>query len=137
MYRHRRYYERTNEEERFKERVDPSLKEFAEMCREEGTKPLRPISDPLRSWCHGPGDRWLGRIIVDVNKVYPALFRVYGTFDSMRYTTTSHLKGKVKVPGGATASLGALESRHWADAWSQLTLFPAVSQASMPTESHT
>lgn len=36
------------------------------------------IPDPLRAWWHGPRDRWLGRSIVDINKVYHSLFKVYG-----------------------------------------------------------
>lgn len=59
------------------------------------------IPDPLRSWWHGPGDSWLGRSIVDINKVYAALFNVYGICEAIRFVTVSHPEGEVKVPWGA------------------------------------
>jgi len=58
------------------------------------------IPDPLRSWWHGPGDSWLGRSIVDINKVYAALFNVYGICEAIRYATVSHHEGEVKVSWG-------------------------------------
>ena len=58
------------------------------------------IPDPLRSLWHGPDDRWLGKSIVDVNKVYAALFNVYGICEAIRHTTISHPQGEVKVPWG-------------------------------------
>ena len=59
------------------------------------------IPDPLRSWWHGPGDSRLGGSIVDINKVYAALFNVYGICEAIRNVTVSHPKGEVKVPWGA------------------------------------
>jgi len=59
------------------------------------------IPDPLRSWWHGPNDEWLSRSIVDINKIYAALFKVYGICEALRYATVSDLKGKVKVPWGS------------------------------------
>ena len=59
------------------------------------------IPDPLRSWWHGPNDEWLGRSIVDINKVYAALFKVYGICEALRYATVSDPEGEVKVPWGS------------------------------------
>lgn len=59
------------------------------------------IPDPLRSWWHGPSDKWLGRNIVDVNKVYSALFNVYGICEALRHATLDHPDGEVKVPWGS------------------------------------
>ncbi|MDH5782749.1 MAG: DUF362 domain-containing protein [Candidatus Bathyarchaeota archaeon] len=59
------------------------------------------IPDPLRSWWHGPNDEWLGRSIVDINKIYVALFRVYGICEALRYATVSDSQGEVKVPWGS------------------------------------
>jgi len=59
------------------------------------------IPDPLRSRWHGPNDEWLGRSIVDVNKVYAALFRVYGICEALHYATLSDPEGDVKVPWGS------------------------------------
>ena len=58
------------------------------------------IPDPLRAWWHGPNNRWLGRSIVDINKVYSALFKVYGVCEALRYVMISHPEGEVKVPWG-------------------------------------
>lgn len=58
------------------------------------------IPDPLRAWWHGPNNKWLGRSIVDVNKVYSALFNVYGICEALRYATVSHPEGEVKAPWG-------------------------------------
>ena len=58
------------------------------------------IPDPLRSWWHGPNDKWLGRSIVDINKIYAALFNVYGICEAIRYMTVNHPEGEVKVPWG-------------------------------------
>jgi len=59
------------------------------------------IPDPLRSWWHGPSDKWLGKSIVDINKVYAALFNVYGICEALRYATVNHPEGEVKVPWGS------------------------------------
>jgi hypothetical protein len=36
------------------------------------------IPDPLRPWWHGPKNSRIARSIVDINKIYQALFEVYG-----------------------------------------------------------
>jgi len=59
------------------------------------------IPDPLRSWWHGPNDEWLGRSIVDINKIYTALFKVYGICEALHYATVSDSQGEVKVPWGS------------------------------------
>jgi uncharacterized protein (DUF362 family) len=59
------------------------------------------IPDPLRSWWHGPNDEWLGRSIVNVNKIYTALFKVYGICEALHYATVSDPKGEVKTPWGS------------------------------------
>ena len=58
------------------------------------------IPDPLRSWWHGPRDRWLSRSIVDINKVYSSIFNIYGICEAIHYATVSHPKGEVKTPWG-------------------------------------
>lgn len=58
------------------------------------------IPDPLRSWWHGPRDCRLGRSIVDINKVYAALFNVYGVCEAIRYATVSCDEGQIRVPWG-------------------------------------
>jgi uncharacterized protein (DUF362 family) len=74
------------------------------------------IPDPLRSWWHGSNDELLGRSIVDINKVYAALFKVYGICEALRYATVSDPEGEVKVPWGSYSiakNLGILAfSRH-------------------------
>jgi len=59
------------------------------------------IPDPLRTRWHGPSDSRLGGSIVDINKVYAALFTVYGVCEALRYATRSDPEGEVKVPWGA------------------------------------
>lgn len=59
------------------------------------------IPDPLRSWWHGASDKWLGRSIVDINKVYAGLFKVYGICEAIRYGTVDRAEGEVKVPWGS------------------------------------
>jgi hypothetical protein len=44
------------------------------------------IPDPLRSWWHGPGDGKVAANIVDVNKIYHSLFRVFGICEAVRTT---------------------------------------------------
>jgi len=58
------------------------------------------IPDPLRSWWHGPGDEWLSISIVDIIKVYAALFNVCGICEGIRHATVSHPDGEVKTPWG-------------------------------------
>ena len=58
------------------------------------------IPDPLRSFWHGKNDEWLGSSIVDVNKIYAALFNVYGICEAFHYAIISDPQGDVKVPWG-------------------------------------
>ena len=58
------------------------------------------IPDPLRSWWHGPNDKWLGSSIIDINKVYSALYNVYGICEAIRYVTVNDPEGEVKAPWG-------------------------------------
>ncbi len=41
------------------------------------------IPDPLRPWWHGPKNNWIDQSILDINKVYHALFNVYGICEAM------------------------------------------------------
>jgi len=59
------------------------------------------IPDPNRAWWHGPNDKWLGRSIVDINKVYCSLFNIYGICEALRYAIVNDPKGEVKVPWGS------------------------------------
>jgi len=59
------------------------------------------IPDPLRSWWHGPNNQWLGRSIVDIIKVYSALFQIYGICEALRHAIVSCHKGEVKTPWGS------------------------------------
>jgi uncharacterized protein (DUF362 family) len=59
------------------------------------------IPDPLRSWWHGPNNQWLGRSIVDIIKVYSALFKVYGICEALRHAIVSCPEGEVKTPWGS------------------------------------
>ncbi|MFB0504664.1 MAG: DUF362 domain-containing protein [Candidatus Bathyarchaeia archaeon] len=58
------------------------------------------IPDPLRSWWHGPDNEWLGRSIVDIVKIYSALFKVYGICEALRHAIVSCPQGEVKTPWG-------------------------------------
>jgi len=59
------------------------------------------IPDPLRSWWHGSNDELLGRSIVDINKVYAALFNVYGVCEALHSATISAPEGEMKLPWGS------------------------------------
>lgn len=52
------------------------------------------IPDPLRPWWHGPGNNNLAENIVDINKIYHALFNVYGICESLTTRAYSHPRGK-------------------------------------------
>ena len=66
------------------------------------------IPDPLRSWWHGPNNEWLGRSIVDIIKIYSALFKVYGICEALRHAIVSCPQGKVKTPWGSYDIVGDL-----------------------------
>jgi len=42
------------------------------------------IPDPVRAWWHGAGNRRLAKSVLDVNKVYGALFILVGVFEAPR-----------------------------------------------------
>lgn len=42
------------------------------------------IPDPLRSWWHGPSNNRVTANIVDINKIYHTLFRVYGICEALK-----------------------------------------------------
>ena len=48
------------------------------------------IPDPLRPWWHGQRDERLAESIVDINKIYRALFNVYGIVEALSTTLVHH-----------------------------------------------
>lgn len=52
------------------------------------------IADPLRSWWHGPKNSRIARSIVDVNKVYHALFNVYGICEALNTLAVPSSEGR-------------------------------------------
>lgn len=58
------------------------------------------IPDPLRSWWHGPADKFLSRNIIDLNKVYHAFFNVYGICEAINSAIISNPKGSIKTSWG-------------------------------------
>ena len=59
------------------------------------------ISDPHRSWWHGPNNSRIATSIVDVNKVYRSLFNVYGLCEALNYTAVPHAEGEFEgIYGG-------------------------------------
>jgi uncharacterized protein (DUF362 family) len=52
------------------------------------------IPDPMRSWWHGPKNSRIARSIVDVNKVYRALFNVYGICEALNTLAVPSSEGK-------------------------------------------
>lgn len=42
------------------------------------------IPDPLRSWWHGTGNRLIAQSILDVNKVYPSMFDMFGICEAIK-----------------------------------------------------
>ena len=65
------------------------------------------IPDPVRAWWHGPGNRRLAKSILDVNKVYGALFRLVGVFEAPRGDGPGPFTRDVAV-GGGVAQLDAI-----------------------------
>jgi uncharacterized protein (DUF362 family) len=51
------------------------------------------IPDPLRPWWHGPHNSRIAQSIVDVNKVYHALFNVYGICEAIKKVAYTHPAG--------------------------------------------
>jgi len=54
------------------------------------------ILDPLRPWWHGPKNSRIATSIVDVNKVYHSLFKVYGICEALYTTAVPHPEGNFK-----------------------------------------
>ncbi len=52
------------------------------------------IPDPLRPWWHGTKDVLLSKSIIDINKIYHALFNVYGICEALYTRSVPHSKGK-------------------------------------------
>jgi hypothetical protein len=52
------------------------------------------IPDPLRPWWHGPKNCRIAHSIIDINKVYHALFNVYGICEALNTTAFIHPEGK-------------------------------------------
>ena len=55
------------------------------------------IPDPLRAWWHGPKNSRIAQSIVDVNKVYRALFNVYGICEALNTLAVPHSEGRFEV----------------------------------------
>ncbi len=58
------------------------------------------VPDPVRAWWHGPGNRRLAKSILDINKVYGALFRLVGVFEAPRGDTPSPFTRDAAVSSG-------------------------------------
>ncbi len=52
------------------------------------------IPDPLRPWWHGTKDVLLPRSIIGINKIYHALFNVYGICEGLNTRSVLHPEGK-------------------------------------------
>ncbi len=55
------------------------------------------IADPLRPWWHGPKNSRIARSIVDVNKLYRALFNVYGVCEALNSLAVPHAEGRFEA----------------------------------------
>ena len=55
------------------------------------------IPDPLRPWWHGPKHSRIAQSIVDVNKVYRALFNVYGICEALNTLAVPHSEGRFET----------------------------------------
>jgi len=55
------------------------------------------IPDPFRPWWHGPKNSRIARSIVDVNKVYHALFNVYGICEALNTLGVPHSEGRFET----------------------------------------
>lgn len=54
------------------------------------------IPDPLRPFWHGPGNSTITQSIIDINKVYHALFNVFGICEAIYTLPLLHPEGKHK-----------------------------------------
>ncbi len=55
------------------------------------------IADPFRAWWHGPGNTRIARSIVDINKVYRALFNVYGICEALNTLAVPSSEGRFET----------------------------------------
>jgi len=51
------------------------------------------IPDPLRPWWHGPGHSMIAQSILDINKIYHALFNMFGICEAINTTALAHPEG--------------------------------------------
>lgn len=65
------------------------------------------IPDPLRPWWHGPNGSRINHSIVDINKVYHALFNVYGICEALNCTASIHPGGQLEGVYAGKYNLGA------------------------------
>ncbi|MBN2335780.1 DUF362 domain-containing protein [Candidatus Bathyarchaeota archaeon] len=65
------------------------------------------IPDPVRAWWHGRGNRRLAKSILDINKVYGALFQLVGVFEAPRGDESNPFTRDVAV-SGSVAQLDAI-----------------------------
>ena len=63
------------------------------------------IADPFRAWWHGPKNSRIAQSIVDINKVYRALFNVYGICEAMNTLAVPSSKGKFETFYGGRFSI--------------------------------
>jgi uncharacterized protein (DUF362 family) len=52
------------------------------------------IPDPLKSWWHGPKNTRIAASIVDINKIYHSLFKMYGICEALYTRAVPHPEGK-------------------------------------------
>jgi hypothetical protein len=55
------------------------------------------IVDPMRSWWHGPNNSRIVQSIVDINKIYHALFKMYGLCESIHQIAVPDPDGDYKA----------------------------------------
>lgn len=55
------------------------------------------IPDPARPWWHGFNESKIASSIVDINKIYHALFNVYGICEALTVKSFSHPEGKFSL----------------------------------------
>jgi uncharacterized protein (DUF362 family) len=53
------------------------------------------IPDPVRAWWHGPNHSRIASSIIDINKVYRSLFKVYGICETLYTNPVSHPEGEL------------------------------------------
>jgi len=63
------------------------------------------IADPFRPWWHGPKNSRIARSIVDINKVYRALFNVYGICEALNTLAVPSSEGRFETFYGGRFSI--------------------------------